>query len=175
MFNGQLAIVTGSTSGIGLAIASALARAGANTMLNGFGDVTEIERLRAGLASEAGVQVLYSSADMSKPEAIASMVADAEAQFGAVDIIVNNTGIQFVAPVEEFPIEKWSQILPINLTSNFCTIRAALQLLADQHAFEEVGKAGLVACSLLRQCRPLGSQTIELESIEIEKAIRIIK
>ena len=126
MLKGQSAIVTGSTSGIGLAIASALAHAGVNTMLNGFGEAAEIERVRSALASETGAEVLYSAADMSKPDEIASMVADAESRFGAVDIIVNNAGIQYVAPVDEFPVEKWLQILAINLTSNFCTIRAAL-------------------------------------------------
>ena len=126
MLKGQSAIVTGSTSGIGLAIASALARAGVNTMINGFGDAAEIERVRAALASETGVQVLYSAADMSKPQDIASMVADAESRFGAVDIIVNNAGIQFVSPVDEFPDEKWAQIIAINLSSNFSTIKAAL-------------------------------------------------
>ena len=126
MLKGQSAIVTGSTSGIGLAIASALARAGVNTMINGFGAAPEIERVRATLASETGVQVIYSGADMSKPQEIASMVAGAESQFGTVDIIVNNAGIQFVSPVDEFPDEKWAQIIAINLSSNFSTIKAAL-------------------------------------------------
>ena len=126
MVKGQSAVVTGSTSGIGLAIASALAKAGANVMLNGFGDAEEIERLRAGLASESGTNVAYSSADMTRADRVAEMVADAETRFGAVDILVNNAGIQFISPVEEFPDAKWEQILSLNLTSNFRTIRAAL-------------------------------------------------
>ncbi len=120
------AIVTGSTSGIGLAIAQALARAGHPVMLNGFGDVQAIETLRAGLAADTGVQVAYSAADMSKPTEIAQLVADAEAAFGGVDILVNNAGVQFVAPVDEFPDAKWEQIIGINLSSNFYAIKAVL-------------------------------------------------
>ena len=126
MLKGQTAIVTGSTSGIGLAIATALARAGANMVLNGFGDASEIERLRAALEAETGVRVSYSGADMTQAEQIRQMVIDAEEQFGSVDVLVNNAGIQFVAPVDEFPDDKWSQILAINLISNFHTIKAAL-------------------------------------------------
>lgn len=126
MLKGQCAIVTGSISGIGLGIAEALANAGVNTVINGFGDADVIESIRARMATAAGVEVLYSSADMSKAEDVQRMVADAESHFGSVDILVNNAGIQFVAPVENFPVDKWMQILAINLTSNFCTIRAAL-------------------------------------------------
>ncbi len=120
------AIVTGSTSGIGLAIAQALARAGHNVMLNGFGDAAAVEALRAGLAAETGSKVAYSAADMSKPAEIAQMVAQAEAAFGSVDILVNNAGVQFVAPVDEFPDAKWEQIIGINLSSNFYAIKAVL-------------------------------------------------
>jgi 3-hydroxybutyrate dehydrogenase len=120
------AIVTGSTSGIGLAIAQALARAGHPVMLNGFGEAQAIEALRAGLAAETGVQVAYSAADMSKPAEIAQLVAQAEAVFGGVDILVNNAGVQFVAPVDEFPDAKWEQIIGINLSSNFYAIKAVL-------------------------------------------------
>src|SRR5436305_11904109 len=108
MLKGKTALVTGSTSGIGLGIAKALAAEGANIVLNGFGDKAEIEAIRDGLAKEAGVTVTYSAADMTKPDEIAAMVAEAEKTFGAVDILVNNAGIQHVAPVEEFPIDKWN-------------------------------------------------------------------
>jgi 3-hydroxybutyrate dehydrogenase len=122
----QGAIVTGSTSGIGLAIAQALAGAGMNVMLNGFGDPEAIEALRQQLADDAGVQVLYSAADMRQPAEIAQMVAQAEEAFGGVDILVNNAGVQHVAPVDEFPDAKWDQIIGINLSSNFHTIKAVL-------------------------------------------------
>jgi 3-hydroxybutyrate dehydrogenase len=120
------AIVTGSTSGIGLAIAQALARSGHSVMLNGFGEAKAIETLRAGLAADTGMQVAYSAADMSKPAEIAQMVAQAEAALGSVDILVNNAGVQFVAPVDEFPDAKWEQIIGINLSSNFYAIKAVL-------------------------------------------------
>lgn len=126
MIKGKIAIVTGSTSGIGLAVARQLAGAGAGVVLNGFGDSAEIEKLRTSLAAEFGVPVRYSGADMSQPEQITEMVAQAERELGAVDILVNNAGIQHVAAVDEFPMAKWEQILAINLSSNFYTIRAAL-------------------------------------------------
>lgn len=122
----QGAIVTGSTSGIGLAIAQALASAGHNVMLNGFGDAEAIEALRRQLAGDTGVRVAYSAADMSQPAQIAQMVREAEQAFGSVDILVNNAGVQHVAPVEEFPDAKWDQIIGINLSSNFHTIKAVL-------------------------------------------------
>jgi 3-hydroxybutyrate dehydrogenase len=119
------AIVTGSTSGIGLAIARALAEAGTDVMLNGFGDAKEIEKTRAAIAGQHGVEVHYSGADMSKPAEAAGLVGEATQAFGKVDILVNNAGIQYVAPIEEFPPEKWDQILAINLSASFHAIRHA--------------------------------------------------
>jgi len=126
MLKGRTALVTGSTSGIGLGLATAFAVEGCNIVLNGFGDGGEIEKIRAGLARDHGVTVTYSAADMAKGDEIAAMVADAERQFGAIDILCNNAGIQHVAPIDEFPVDKWNAIIAINLTSAFHTIRAAL-------------------------------------------------
>jgi 3-hydroxybutyrate dehydrogenase len=126
MLKGKSALVTGSTSGIGLAIAHALAQAGANLMLNGFGDKETIEKARAGIETEFGVKARYSGADMSKSAEIAELVRATEKEFGALDILVNNAGIQHVANVEDFPIDKWDTIIAINLSSSFHTIRAAL-------------------------------------------------
>jgi 3-hydroxybutyrate dehydrogenase len=126
MLKGKTTLVTGSTSGIGQALAEAFAGEGCNVVLNGFGDAGAIEKLRAAIAAKNGVTVTYSPADMSKGDEIAAMVADAEKQFGAVDILCNNAGIQHVAPIDEFPIDKWNQIIAINLTASFHTIRAAL-------------------------------------------------
>ncbi len=120
------AIVTGSTSGIGLGIARAFADAGMNVMLNGFGEAGEIEAIRAGLETEHGVRVVYSGADMTKPDDIAAMVADAEAALGGVDVLVNNAGIQHVAPVEDFPVDRWDAIMAVNLSAAFHTIRTAV-------------------------------------------------
>jgi len=126
MLKGKCAIVTGSTSGIGKGIAEALAASGANVMLNGFGDAAEIERQRAALASSARVEVAYHPADMSKPADIRDMVASAQKTFGGVDILVNNAGIQHVAPIEQFPDDRWDAIIAINLSSAFHAIKAAL-------------------------------------------------
>ena len=123
---GKAAIVTGSTSGIGLGIAQAFAAQGMNVMLNGLGDLAAIEALRASLEKTCGIKALYSAADMTKPAEIAQMVADAEKAFGKLDVLVNNAGIQHVAPVEEFPIEKWDAIIAINLTAVFHATRAAV-------------------------------------------------
>ena len=126
MLQGKTALVTGSTSGIGLGIARALAAQGANVVLNGFGDAEEIEALRRAIGTENGVQVRYDGADLSRPEQIDSMIAKALAEFGAIDVLVNNAGIQYVAPIEEFPVERWNAILAINLSASFHAIRLAL-------------------------------------------------
>ncbi|KZD00604.1 3-hydroxybutyrate dehydrogenase [Oceanibaculum pacificum] len=123
---GRRALVTGSTSGIGLGIARALAAAGADIMLNGFGDAAEIETIKAGLAREFGVKTGYDGADMSKPEQIEALVAKTVAALGGLDIVVNNAGIQHTSPVDQFPVDKWDAIIAINLSSSFHTIRAAL-------------------------------------------------
>ena len=126
MLCSKSAVVTGSTSGIGLAIARALAKEGANVLINGFGEPHDIEKERAGLEAEFGVKAIYSPADMSKPRPDRRHDAPGEETFGGVDILVNNAGIQFVSPVEDFPVEKWDQIIAINLSSAFHAIRAAV-------------------------------------------------
>jgi len=126
MLKGKSVVITGSTSGIGLGIARSFAAQGCNVMLNGFGDAAEIERLRSGLASEHKVSMLYSSADMARPAEIVAMIDQAKRRFGAVDVLVNNAGIQHVAPVDEFPVDKWDAILAINLSAAFHAIRSAL-------------------------------------------------
>jgi 3-hydroxybutyrate dehydrogenase len=126
MFKGKTALVTGSTSGIGLGIARKLAAGGANLVLNGFGNAAEIETLRAELAKQCGVTVAYDGADMTRPEQIEAMMKNAIARFGSVDLLVNNAGIQHVAPIDEFPPDKWDSIIAINLSSTFHTTRVAL-------------------------------------------------
>ena len=126
MLKNKTAIVTGSTSGIGLGIARSLGAAGAHLMLNGFGDAAQIEALRAGLAQEFGIKVGYSGADISKPEQIRAMVEQATKELGSVDILVNNAGIQHTAPVDEFPENRWDAVISINLSSNFHAIKAVL-------------------------------------------------
>jgi 3-hydroxybutyrate dehydrogenase len=126
MLNGRSAVVTGSTSGIGLGIAEALAAQGANVLLNGFGDPAEIEKVRATLAEKHSVRVSYNAADMSKPDEIDGMIAHSTNDLGGVDILVNNAGIQHTAPVREFPMERWHAIIAINLTAAFCATRAVL-------------------------------------------------
>ncbi len=126
MLIGKNAIVTGSTSGIGLGIAEALAKAGANVMLNGLGDPDRIEATRAGLARDHGTTVLYSAANMMNRDEIAAMVETAREAFGSVDVLVNNAGIQHVAPIETFPPEKWDAIIAINLSAAFHGMRAVI-------------------------------------------------
>src|SRR6266436_7383551 len=126
MIKGKAAIVTGSTSGIGLGIATSLAAEGCNLLLNGFGDPKAIEALRAELAEKHRVKVVYSPADMSKPADIRAMIALAESELGACDILVNNAGIQFVAPIEDFPDDRWDAIIAINLSASFHAIKAAV-------------------------------------------------
>jgi 3-hydroxybutyrate dehydrogenase len=147
---GKVALVTGSTSGIGLAIAQAFAAEGCHIMLNGFGDAGAIGKLGGEIAKKHGVKVAYNGADMSKPGEIAGLVADAQKQLGSVDILVNNAGIQHVAPVENFPPEKWDAIIAINLSSSFHTIRAALPLMKQKGWGRIINVAsthGLVASS----------------------------
>ncbi len=126
MLKGKSALVTGSTSGIGLAIARALAAQGANVTINGFGDKAAIETERTKIEKDFGVKSQYSAADVTKPAEIADMIHTAEKAFGSLDVLVNNAGVQYVAPIEEFPIEKWDQIIAINLSAAFHTIRAAV-------------------------------------------------
>jgi 3-hydroxybutyrate dehydrogenase len=126
MMEGKTALITGSTSGIGKGIAEAFAGAGANVVLNGFGPADEIETLRADFERRSGARAIYDAADLAHADQVRAMMARAIEQFGSVDILVNNAGIQHVAPIEEFPIEKWNAILAINLTSAFHTIAGAL-------------------------------------------------
>jgi 3-hydroxybutyrate dehydrogenase len=126
MLKGKTALVTGSTSGIGLGIAERLAAEGAHIVLNGLGEQADVQRIAAALKERQRVKVIYDGADMSKPEAVFAMVQKAIAEFGALDIVVNNAGIQHVAPVDDFPPAKWDAILAINLSAAFHTVRAAL-------------------------------------------------
>lgn len=126
MSKGKNAIVTGSTSGIGLGIAEAFAAAGMNVMLNGFGAADEIEQIRDRLETDHGVKALYSGANMMKPDEIAAMMDTASSELGSVDVVVNNAGIQHVEPIEDFPVEKWDAIIAINLSSAFHTTRLAI-------------------------------------------------
>lgn len=129
MLKGKTALITGSTSGIGLGIAKAMAGAGANIVLNGLGDAAAIEALRAGIEKDYGVRAVFHGADMTRPEQIRDMCEKAAGVFGAVDILVNNAGIQFVSPVQDFPEDKWNAIIAINLSSAFHTIKACVPMM----------------------------------------------
>lgn len=130
--SGKTALITGSTSGIGLGVAKGLAAEGANILINGLGDAAEIEKIRQEIEA-MGVKCLYDGANMLKPGEIEAMVKKAAEAFGSVDILVNNAGIQYVAPVDEFPVEKWDAIIGIDLSSSFHTIRAAVPIMKKQN------------------------------------------
>ncbi len=133
MLKGKVAVVTGSTSGIGLGIAQQLAASGADLALNGFGEPADIERLRASLAAEHGVRVVYVAADLSRPAEAQALIERATHDLGRVDIVVNNAGIQHVSPVKDFPLDKWEQVIAINLTAVFMTTRAALPQMLERN------------------------------------------
>lgn len=148
MFTGKVAVVTGSTSGIGLGIATALARQGADIVLNGFGDAAEIESIRSRLAAECGVRVVHDGADLSRGEAVRDMIAHAVETMGRIDILVNNAGIQHTASIEAFPVGKWDAILALNLSAVFHATAAALPYMKQQGAGRIINIAsvhGLVA------------------------------
>ena len=126
ILKGKTAVITGSTSGIGLAYARTLAAAGANIVINGLGDADAIETERAALEAQHDIRALYLEADMTRPDEIAAMIAEAETRLGGIDILINNAGVQYVAPIEEFPGEKWDQIIAIDLSSAFHAIRAVV-------------------------------------------------
>ncbi|MNS70446.1 D-beta-hydroxybutyrate dehydrogenase [compost metagenome] len=132
MLKGKVALVTGSTSGIGLGIATAFAQQGADIVLNGFGDAAEIEKLRAELAAKHGVKVIYDGADLSKGSAVRELVENTVRQLGRIDILVNNAGIQHTALIEDFPVEKWDAILALNLSAVFHGTAAALPHMKKQ-------------------------------------------
>ncbi|MDO7840818.1 3-hydroxybutyrate dehydrogenase [Sphingomonas immobilis] len=129
---GKSAIITGSTSGIGLAYAKAFASEGASVVINGFGDAADIETERSGLEATSGAKALYDAADMTKPDEIAAMIKRCHDELGGPDIIVNNAGIQFVSPIDEFPAEKWDAIIAINLTSAFHMMHHAVPLMKEK-------------------------------------------
>ena len=150
---GKVGIITGSTSGIGLGIARALAQAGSHIVLNGFGDVTVIERERAKIAEEFGVQTIFNSADLAKPAEIIGMIETVASEFGQVDILVNNAGIQHTAPIEKFPVDRWDAVIAINLSAYFHTMRAVIPQMRARNWGRIINIAsthGLVALQLKR-------------------------
>jgi 3-hydroxybutyrate dehydrogenase len=132
MSDRKAALVTGSTSGIGLGVATAFAKAGMNVTLNGLGDPNEIEKVRAALAAETGVEVRYDGANLMQAEACAGMVESAVGAFGRLDVLVNNAGIQYVSPIEDFPVDKWNAIIALNLSAAFHAIRAAMRPMKER-------------------------------------------
>ncbi|MFP1129990.1 3-hydroxybutyrate dehydrogenase [Asticcacaulis sp. W401b] len=132
MLTGKTALVTGSTSGIGLAIARKLASKGAKVMLNGMGDAAEIEKLRADMTAEFGVEVAFNGADLTKVEAIEALITDTTQKLGGLDILVNNAGIQHVSPIEDFPVDKWNMIIALNLSAAFHTTRLSFEGMKDR-------------------------------------------
>lgn len=126
MLKGKTALVTGSTSGIGLGIARTMAKEGANIVINGLGNADEIEGIRKGLESDYGIQALYDPADMTRPDQIRGMCGKAVGTFGSIDILVNSAGIQFVSPIDEFPEDKWDAIIAINMSASFHTAKACV-------------------------------------------------
>jgi 3-hydroxybutyrate dehydrogenase len=155
MFIGKTALVTGSTSGIGLGIAQTLAAQGASVVLNGFGNTAEVERLRADLAERHGVEVRYDAADMTRPGDIETMIGKALSEFGCIDLLINNAGIQHVAPVEDFPVDKWYAILAINLSASFHTVRLALPAMRRRGFGRIVNIASAHALVASRTSRPM--------------------
>jgi len=155
MLKGKVALVTGSTSGIGLGIATAFAEQGADIVLNGFGDAAEIEKLRAELAAKHGVKVIYDGADLSKGAAVRELVENTVRQLGRIDILVNNAGIQHTALIEDFPAEKWDAILALNLSAVFHGTAAALPHMKKQGSGRIINIAsahGLVASASKSAC-----------------------
>lgn len=132
MLQGKTALITGSTSGIGQGIARAMAKAGANIVLNGFGDAEQIEKDRAALELDYGIKAIYSGADLTKPEEIEGLIGGATSSFGGVDVLVNNAGVQHVSPIDEFPVAKWDLIIALNLTAAFHTTRMVVPQMRDK-------------------------------------------
>jgi 3-hydroxybutyrate dehydrogenase len=133
MLKNKTVLITGSTSGIGLGIAHGFGKEGCNLVINGFGDAAEIETIRSGLEKDYGIKVIYDGADMSKAESIEAMMNHAAKEFGGVDVLINNAGIQHVSPIEEFPVAKWDAIISINLSSAFHTSRLAIPYMKSKH------------------------------------------